>query len=76
MLRPSGGDRRGRDESRPSHSDISPERSEPRMRSQEGCALAVVKMAGRYDGEGAIATCRGRVELPLDRKRRGGNGHP
>ena len=33
----------GRDESRPSRSDISPERSEPRKRSQEGCALAVVE---------------------------------
>ena len=54
--------------------DISPERSEPRKRSQEGCAppscavwcFSPMRWRGRHR--------YGRVELPLDRKRRRGNG--
>ncbi|MDY5597384.1 MAG: hypothetical protein SPG40_07820, partial [Kiritimatiellia bacterium] len=51
--------------------DISPERSEPRKRSQEGCAspscavwcFSPMRWRGRHR--------YGRVALPLDRKRRG-----
>ena len=54
--------------------DISPERSEPRKRSQEGCAspscavwcFSPMRWRGRHR--------YGRVELPLDRKQRRGNG--
>ena len=53
---------------------ISPERSEPRKRSQEGCAqpscavwcFSPMRWRGRHRHR--------RVELPLDRKRRRGNG--
>ena len=48
---------------------ISPERSEPRKRSQEGCAVwcfSPMRWRGRHR--------HGRVELPLDRKRRGASG--